>query len=36
MEYGEVVEQGTHEMLLAQAGFYAGLWQVQTGVKTAY
>jgi ATP-binding cassette subfamily B protein len=36
MEYGEVVEQGTHEILLAQAGVYAGLWQVQTGVKTAY
>jgi ATP-binding cassette subfamily B protein len=36
MEYGEVVEQGTHEDLLAQAGVYAGLWQVQTGVKTDY
>jgi ABC-type multidrug transport system fused ATPase/permease subunit len=36
MEYGEVVEQGTHEALLAQAGIYAGLWQVQTGVKTTY
>jgi ATP-binding cassette subfamily B protein len=35
MEYGEVVEQGTHEILLAQAGVYAGLWQVQTGVKGA-
>lgn len=36
MEYGEVVEQGTHEDLLDKNGVYAGLWQVQTGVKTAY
>ncbi len=34
MEQGEVVEQGDHETLLAQNGVYAGLWQVQTGVKT--
>jgi ATP-binding cassette subfamily B protein len=25
MEYSEVVEPGTHEMLLAQEGVYAGL-----------
>jgi ATP-binding cassette subfamily B protein len=36
MEYGEVVEQGTHEDLLDKNGVYAGLWQVQTGVKGAY
>jgi ATP-binding cassette subfamily B protein len=35
MEYGEVVEQGTHEDLLDKNGVYAGLWQVQTGVKGA-
>ncbi|MEB3311589.1 MAG: ABC transporter ATP-binding protein [Snowella sp.] len=35
MEQGEVVEQGDHETLLAQNGVYAGLWQVQTGVKTS-
>ncbi|MEO0409922.1 MAG: ABC transporter ATP-binding protein, partial [Cyanobacteria bacterium P01_A01_bin.135] len=31
MEQGQVVEQGTHEALIAQDGIYAGLWQVQTG-----
>lgn len=33
LEQGQVVEQGKHEELLAQAGVYAGLWQVQTGLK---
>ena len=28
---GQVVEQGTHEQLLAQRGRYASLWQTQTG-----
>lgn len=35
MEQGEVVEQGTHEELLARNGIYAGLWQVQTGELSA-
>ncbi|MEA5534575.1 ABC transporter ATP-binding protein [Crocosphaera sp. XPORK-15E] len=33
MEYGQIVEQGTHEQLLEKDGIYAGLWQVQTGGK---
>ncbi|MEM8780539.1 MAG: ATP-binding cassette domain-containing protein, partial [Cyanobacteria bacterium P01_G01_bin.49] len=33
MESGEIVEQGTHEELLEKSGIYAGLWQVQTGIK---
>jgi ABC-type multidrug transport system fused ATPase/permease subunit len=31
MDRGQVVEQGTHEELLAINGIYAGLWQVQSG-----
>ncbi|MEM9212963.1 MAG: ABC transporter ATP-binding protein [Cyanobacteria bacterium P01_F01_bin.150] len=31
MEYGKIVEQGTHEELLDQNGVYAGLWNVQLG-----
>ncbi len=31
MESGQIIEQGTHEELLAQAGVYANLWRVQTG-----
>ena len=33
MDYGQLIEQGTHEELLAKNGVYAGLWQVQTGVR---
>lgn len=31
MDYGQIIERGTHEELLAKDGVYAGLWQVQTG-----
>lgn len=31
LERGEVIEAGTHEELVAQAGLYAALWRVQTG-----
>jgi ATP-binding cassette subfamily B protein len=33
MEYGELIESGTHEELLDKNRIYAGLWQVQSGVK---
>jgi ATP-binding cassette subfamily B protein len=33
MEQGKLVEQGSHEELLTQHGIYAGLWQVQLGMK---
>ena len=36
MEFGKIVEQGTHEQLLEKQGIYAGLWQVQTGVSSEY
>jgi len=29
MEKGEIVEQGTHDVLLAKKGRYAGLWAIQ-------
>jgi ATP-binding cassette subfamily B protein len=31
MEAGRIVEQGTHESLVAAGGVYAGLWRLQTG-----
>ncbi|HZW17242.1 MAG TPA: ABC transporter ATP-binding protein [Luteimonas sp.] len=31
MDAGRIVEQGTHEQLLARAGLYAQLWQRQSG-----
>jgi ATP-binding cassette, subfamily B, bacterial len=33
MEYGEIVESGTHEELLAREGIYASFWRVQSGLK---
>ncbi len=31
MEYGQLIEKGTHEELLEQNGVYTSLWRVQTG-----
>ncbi|MDJ0772817.1 MAG: ABC transporter ATP-binding protein [Mastigocoleus sp. MO_167.B18] len=33
MEYGQLVESGTHEELIADNGIYANLWRVQSGLK---
>lgn len=33
MDHGQIVEQGTHETLLDKKGIYAGLWQVQSGIR---
>ena len=33
MEYGKLIERGTHEALIAQQGIYDNLWRVQMGVK---
>jgi len=33
MEQGKLIEQGTHEELIAQDGIYNNLWRVQTGER---
>lgn len=33
MDYGQLIEAGTHEELLAKNGAYAALWRVQTGAR---
>jgi len=33
MEYGKLIESGTHEQLLEHGGIYATLWRVQSGIK---
>ena len=33
LDGGRIVEQGTHEALLAEHGIYRGLWRVQTGLE---
>ncbi len=33
LDGGRIVEQGTHEALLAGDGIYRGLWRVQTGLE---
>jgi ATP-binding cassette, subfamily B, bacterial len=34
MEYGEIVESGTHEELLAREGIYTTFWRVQSGLQS--
>jgi ABC-type multidrug transport system fused ATPase/permease subunit len=35
VDKGRIVEDGTHETLLARQGIYAALWAVQTGGQPA-
>ncbi|MEM6304969.1 MAG: multidrug ABC transporter ATP-binding protein, partial [Pseudomonadota bacterium] len=31
MDYGRIVEEGSHDALLAKGGLYAGFWERQSG-----
>ena len=33
MEYGQLIEAGTHPQLLEKNGIYASLWRVQSGLR---
>ena len=33
LDHGRIVESGTHDLLLALGGTYAGLWRLQTGER---
>jgi ATP-binding cassette subfamily B protein len=33
MEYGQLIEAGTHQQLLEKNGIYASLWRVQSGLR---
>ncbi|MHA2169316.1 MAG: ABC transporter ATP-binding protein [Candidatus Kariarchaeaceae archaeon] len=33
LEHGRIMEEGTHDQLVANDGLYASLWRVQTGVR---
>ena len=32
LDQGEIIQQGTHQQLIASDGLYKGLWNVQTGL----
>ncbi len=36
LEHGRLVENGTHDELVARGGIYSGLWQVQTGLAAPH
>jgi ATP-binding cassette subfamily B protein len=33
LDYGRIVESGTHDQLLSNGGTYAALWRLQTGKR---
>lgn len=35
LDYGRIVESGTHDQLLSNGGTYAALWRLQTGERVA-
>jgi len=35
LEHGQLAESGAHDALISQSGIYAGLWNVQTGIRPA-
>jgi ATP-binding cassette subfamily B protein len=36
LNQGEVVEQGSHQQLLASEGYYAKLWQIQQQERASH